>query len=131
MTKAKRKSTKKHPYRRKHSNCIDLDLERIEYLASQGLPQYKIAERLGIWPETLTRKKITQEGVDQAIARGRAKFEDKLTESLYLHGVEGGSERLLMMMAKNHLGYVEAPQRVHITGDWASVVADVFSEDTD
>jgi hypothetical protein len=54
---------------------INLDLERVEHLAAQGLSQGQAAERLGIKPGTFATKMSKEPELKAAWKRGRATFE--------------------------------------------------------
>lgn len=50
-----------------------LDVERVEELAAAGLTEGQIARQLGVCQDTFTKRKKDQDGVVEALARGRKK----------------------------------------------------------
>jgi transcriptional regulator with XRE-family HTH domain len=61
----------------------DLDLEKIEQLAAQGLTQEQIAACLGIGERTLYKRKNAEAEVAEAIRRGQAKGVALVTNKLF------------------------------------------------
>ncbi|MEM1096235.1 MAG: hypothetical protein AAGJ10_16675 [Bacteroidota bacterium] len=48
-----------------------VDVAEVERLAARGLTEGQIAKQLGVSPDTMTARKVDQEGVVEAIAAGR------------------------------------------------------------
>lgn len=68
-----------------HKTCRakKFDLKKVEQLAAQGLPDYKIAIRLGCDPSTVQNHKDKDPDFLAAIERGRARAEDEISDVLY------------------------------------------------
>ena len=62
---------------------IELDLEKVEQLAAQGLNEEQIAYSLGISQATITRRKKDNEDFVEALKRGKARGIEQVSNTLW------------------------------------------------
>jgi len=68
---------------------IEIDLKRVEALASRGLTNDQIARSLGIHPATLYERKAQFSEFAEAIKNGQSKGITEITNSLYENAKNG------------------------------------------
>lgn len=68
---------------------LDIDLAKVEELASRGLSMEKIAYCLGVSPRTLERRKQDMAEVAEAIKKGQSKGERAVADKLYEAAMDG------------------------------------------
>ena len=71
------------------TNKIELDIEKIEQLAAQGLTHEQIALSLGIAQSTLYKYKAADEELAEAIKRGQSKGIEVVTNALFENAKNG------------------------------------------
>ena len=84
----------------------EIDLEKVEELASLGLSEQQIADSLGISRSTLSRRKNDNETFDTALRKGKAKALVKVSNAL-MQQVEKGSLRAIIFYLKCRGGWRE------------------------
>ncbi len=84
----------------------EIDLEKVEELASLGLSEQQIADSLGISRSTLSRRKNDNETFDTALRKGKAKGLVKVSNAL-MQQVEKGSLRATIFYLKCRGGWRE------------------------
>ena len=84
----------------------EIDLEKVEELASLGLSEQQIADSLGISRSTLSRRKNDNETFDTALRKGKAKGLVKVSNAL-MQQVEKGSLRAIIFYLKCRGGWRE------------------------
>ncbi len=77
----------------------EIDLEKVEELASLGLSEQQIADSLGISRSTFSRRKNDNETFDTALRKGKAKAIVKVSSAL-MQQVEKGSLRAIIFYLK-------------------------------
>ena len=77
----------------------EIDLNKVEELASLGLSEQQIADSLGISRSTLSRRKNDNETFDTALRKGKAKAIVKVSSAL-MQQVEKGSLRAIIFYLK-------------------------------
>lgn len=84
----------------------EIDLEKVEELASLGLSEQQIADSLGISRSTLSRRKNDNETFDTALRKGKAKAVVKASSALMTQ-IEKGSLRAIIFYLKCRGGWRE------------------------
>jgi transcriptional regulator with XRE-family HTH domain len=84
----------------------EIDLDKVEELASLGLSEQQIADSLGISRSTLSRRKKDNETFDTALRKGKAKAIVKVSSAL-MQEVEKGSIRAITFYLKSRAGWRE------------------------
>ena len=84
----------------------ELDLDKVEELASLGLSEQQIADSLGISRSTLSRRKNDNETFDTALRKGKAKAIVKASSALMTQ-IEKGSLRAIIFYLKCRGGWRE------------------------
>ena len=111
----------------------EVDLAKVERLASQGLKFDQIAEDLDIAINTFYRRKQQFREFSQAVKRGRAQFHDTLSRR-YVDLVREGNVAAIIYGTKVHLGWREneplveinnQQRNVRVTVDPAALAGDV------
>lgn len=90
----------------------ELDLEKIEQLAAQGLTQEQIAACLGIGERTLYKRKNAEAEVAEAIKRGQAKGVAVVTNKLF-EAARGGQAWAICFYMKTRGGWSERQSIEH------------------
>ena len=92
---------------------INIDMNKVEKLASQGCTVEEIAAHFNVNRSTLYRranfKKIYAQGVE--------KCKMSVRRALFKKGVESGDTKALIFLAKNILGMSENPQKEENTSE--------------
>ncbi len=109
----------------------EIDLAKVERLASQGLNFDQIAEDLDIAINTFYRRKRQFREFSHALKRGRAQFRDTLSRR-FVDLVREGNVAAVIYATKVHLGWRENEpmveinnhQNVRVAPDPATLVAD-------
>ena len=84
----------------------EIDLEKVEELASLGLSEQQIADSLGISRSTLSRRKNDNETFDTDLRKGKAKAIVKASSALMTQ-IEKGSLRAITFYLKCRGGWRE------------------------
>lgn len=84
----------------------EIDLDKVEELASLGLSEQQIADSLGISRSTLSRRKNDNETFDTALRKGKAKAVVKASSALMTQ-IEKGSLRAIIFYLKCRGGWRE------------------------
>lgn len=84
----------------------EIDLNKVEELASLGLSEQQIADSLGISRSTLSRRKNDNETFDTALRKGKAKAVVKASSALMTQ-IEKGSLRAIIFYLKCRGGWRE------------------------
>jgi len=90
---------KKIRYSHSMAKTKEIDLEKVEELASLGLSEQQIADSLSISRSTLSRRKNDNETFDTALRKGKAKAIVKVSSAL-MQQVEKGSLRAIIFYLK-------------------------------
>jgi hypothetical protein len=77
-----------------------IDIAKVEEFAAQGLSIAQIALRLGICEKTLHTHKLENAEITAAIARGRAKGEDEVSNALFKSAKNGHVEAAKFYLAR-------------------------------
>lgn len=83
---------------------IQIDINEVERLASQGLTHDQIADCLGINRETLYARKRASSDFSDAIKRGQAKGIDTITNALHEQAKAGNTSAAIFYL-KNRAGW--------------------------
>ena len=94
---------------------IEIDLEKVEELASHGLTMEQIATSLGLSESTLYRRKRTVTEMTEAIKRGRQKGVATIANKLYA-SAEGGNLAAMIFFLKTQGGWKETSKQA-ISGE--------------
>lgn len=94
---------------------IEIDLEKVEELASHGLTMEQIATSLGITDRTLYRRKKLESEISEAIKRGRRKGIATIANKLYA-SAEGGNMAAMIFFLKTQGGWKETSKQ-EISGE--------------
>ena len=89
----------------------EIDLEKVEELASLGLSEQQIADSLGISRSTLSRRKNDNETFDTALRKGKAKAIVKASSALMTQ-IEKGSLRAITFYLKCRGGWREGEPEI-------------------
>ena len=84
----------------------EIDLNKVEELASLGLSEQQIADSLGISRSTLSRRKNDNETFETALRKGKAKAVVKACSALMTQ-IEKGSLRAIIFYLKCRGGWRE------------------------
>lgn len=89
------------------ANRIDIDVERVEKLAAQGLSEQQIADCLGISRSTIDRRKRDDDTFVAALKRGKHKGIENVTNALYEAATAGNKPNVSAMIfyLKNRAGW--------------------------
>lgn len=85
---------------------IEIDLDKVEALAANGLTQQQIADSLGISESTLYERKRENTDFAEAIKRGRAKGIAVVTNAL-MKKVKEGNVTAMIFFLKSQAGWKE------------------------
>ena len=85
---------------------VEIDLNKIEELASQGMTHDQIAYSLGIGSSTLYTQKAKNEEIKEAIKRGQAKGIQQITNALFQNAKEGNLGAQVFYL-KNRAGWTD------------------------
>jgi transcriptional regulator with XRE-family HTH domain len=86
----------------------EIDLDKVEELASLGLSEQQIADSLGISRSTLSRRKNDNETFDTALRKGKAKAKAIVkASSALMTQIEKGSLRAIIFYLKCRGGWRE------------------------
>lgn len=88
------------------ANKIQIDLSRVEELASQGLTHVQISNALGISDRTLYRRKQDLTGLSDAIKKGQAKGIIHVTNKLR-EQIDNGNTTATIFFLKTRPGWKE------------------------
>lgn len=77
---------------------IEIDLNKVESLAAQGLSHGQIADALGIGVRTLETRKAESAEFAEAIKRGRAKGVAVVTNKLFEQCKEGNTTAIIFFL---------------------------------
>ncbi|HDR1228844.1 TPA: LuxR family transcriptional regulator [Pasteurella multocida] len=99
--------------KRKTKPKIEIDLARVEALASNGLTQQQIADALGISERTLRDRKSNSAEFAEAIKRGKAKGIAIVTNKL-MEKVKAGNVTAMIFFLKSQAGWKEK-QEIDLT----------------
>jgi len=103
----------------------DIDLDKVEQLAAQGLSEQQIADSLGISRSTIDRRKRDDDAFVAALKRGKHRGVEAVTNALFTAATVGEKPNVSAMIfyLKNRAGWRD---RQDITADvTADVVVDV------
>ncbi|HDR1805538.1 helix-turn-helix domain-containing protein [Pasteurella multocida] len=99
--------------KRKTKPKIEIDLARVEALASNGLTQQQIADALGISERTLRDRKSNSADFADAIKRGKAKGIAFVTNKL-MEQIKSGNTTAMIFFLKSQAGWKEK-QEIDLT----------------
>jgi transcriptional regulator with XRE-family HTH domain len=85
---------------------IQIDLNRVEELAAQGLSQAEICATLGISEDTLTRRKRDSADFAEALKRGKAKAAATVSNKLFKLA-KAGNLSAIIWWEKTRQGYFD------------------------
>lgn len=102
--------------KRKTKPKIEIDLARVEALASNGLTQQQIADALGISERTLRDRKSNSAEFAEAIKRGKAKGIAFVTNKL-MEKVKAGNVTAMIFFLKSQAGWKEKQEIDLINSD--------------
>jgi len=91
---------------------IQIDLNKVESLAANGLTQEQIACALGISESTLTKRKKENTDFTDAIKRGKAKGIALVTNKL-MESIKGGNMTGMIFFLKTQAGWKETNVQEH------------------
>lgn len=74
---------------------IDIDIDRIEYLAGLGLTEAEICSSLGISEDTLGNRKKESTDFSEAIKRGKAKAAQQVSNALFDKAMQGDTTAII------------------------------------
>lgn len=95
---------------------IQIDLNKVESLAANGLTDEQIASALGISRTTLANRKRENEQFVQAIKRGKAKGIALVTNKL-MESIKGGNMTGMIFFLKTQAGWKETNVQEHTGKD--------------
>ena len=86
---------------------IEIDVDRVEKLAAQGLSEQQIADTLGISRSTIDRRKRDDDAFVAALKRGKHKGIENVTNALYEAATAGDKPNVSAMIfyLKNRAGW--------------------------
>lgn len=89
------------------ANRIEIDIERVESLAAQGLSEQQIADSLGISRSTIDRRKRDDDAFVAALKRGKNAGIENVTNALYQAATAGEKPNVSAMIfyLKNRAGW--------------------------
>lgn len=89
------------------ANRIEIDIERVESLAAQGLSEQQIADSLGISRSTIDRRKRDDDAFVAALKRGKNAGIENVTNALYQAATAGDKPNVSAMIfyLKNRAGW--------------------------
>jgi len=90
-------------------------IERVEELASQGLPKYQIAHLIGISYETLNEKTKDYPDFSDAIERGKAQGIETITNALF-HKARTGDTAAIKYYLNNRSDDWSETQKHELSG---------------
>jgi transcriptional regulator with XRE-family HTH domain len=104
------------------ANRIDIDIDRVEKLAAQGLSEQQIADCLGISRSTIDRRKRDDDAFVAALKRGKHRGIENVTNALYEAATAGDKPNVSAMIfyLKNRAGW----------RDRADISADITADAT-
>ena len=105
---------------------IQIDLNKVESLAANGLTQEQIAAALGISESTLHKRKQENTEFTAAIKRGKAKGIALVTNKL-MESIKGGNMTGMIFFLKTQAGWKETNVQEHTGKDGTALQAPVFS----
>lgn len=85
---------------------IQIDLNRVEELAAQGLSQAEICATLGISEDTLTRRKRDSAGFAEVLKKGKAKAAATISNKLF-ELAKGGNLSAIIWWEKTRMEYTD------------------------
>lgn len=91
---------------------IQIDLNKVESLAANGLTQEQIAAALGISESTLTKRKKENTDFTDAIKRGKAKGIALVTNKL-MESIKNGNMTGMIFFLKTQAGWKETNVQEH------------------
>lgn len=91
---------------------IQIDLNKVESLAANGLTQEQIAAALGISESTLHKRKQENTELTAAIKRGKAKGIALVTNKL-MESIKGGNMTAMIFFLKTQAGWKETNVQEH------------------
>lgn len=94
---------------------IEIDLAKVEALASRGLTKQQIADALGVSQTTFYARQKESEEFEEAIKRGQAKGVASVSNKLYESAMRGEAWAVCFFL-KTKGGYKET-QKVEMTAD--------------
>ena len=94
---------------------IEIDLTKVEALASRGLTKQQIADALGVSQTTFYARQKESEEFEEAIKRGQAKGVASVSNKLYESAMRGEAWAVCFFL-KTKGGYKET-QKVEMTAD--------------
>lgn len=85
----------------------ELDLQRVEELASQGLSEQQIADSLGVSRSTIDRRKRDTDAFAAALKRGKLRGVEAVTNALFTAATVGEKPNVSAMIfyLKNRAGW--------------------------
>ena len=83
---------------------IQIDLNRVEELAAQGLSQAEICATLGISDDTLTRRKRDSADFAEALKKGKSKATATISNKLF-ELAKGGNVSAIVWWEKTRAGF--------------------------
>jgi len=105
---------------------IQIDLNKVESLAANGLTQEQIAAALGISESTLHKRKQENTEFTAAIKRGKAKGIALVTNKL-MESIKDGNMTGMIFFLKTQAGWKETNVQEHTGKDGTALQAPVFS----
>lgn len=94
---------------------IEIDLAKVEALASRGLTKQQIADALGVSQTTFYARQKESEEFEEAIKRGQAKGVASVSNKLYESAMRGEAWAVCFFL-KTKGGYKET-QKLEMTAD--------------
>lgn len=105
---------------------IQIDLNKVESLAANGLTDEQIASALGISRTTLANRKRENEQFVQAIKRGKAKGIALVTNKL-MESIKGGNMTAMIFFLKTQAGWKETNVQEHTGANGTALQPPVFN----
>ena len=105
---------------------IQIDLNKVESLAANGLTQEQIASALGISETTLHQRKRDNTDFAAAIKRGKAKGIALVTNKL-MESIKGGNMTGMIFFLKTQAGWKETNVQEHTGANGTALQPPVFN----
>lgn len=105
---------------------IQIDLNKVESLAANGLTQEQIAAALGISETTLHQRKRDSADFAAAIKRGKAKGIALVTNKL-MESIKGGNMTGMIFFLKTQAGWKETNVQEHTGANGTALQPPVFN----
>ncbi len=89
---------------------IEIDYDKVEQLAAQGLTERQIAESMGISRATVQRRKANDAAFEAAIKAGAARGLEAVTNALWENATQKGNVAAAIFYLKNRGGWTDKAQ---------------------